>query len=139
MKDHFTNILLFLSVFIVLFGLFIYTKTTKESFFNSSSELPRTIVILDGKTRNGNYNIYTDQITDSCTETCKNYLVDPQRVCSFNVQDDGNLVIYNSSKKAVWASNTQRKGGPPYKTVMQGDGNFVLYDRNKLLLQSLYV
>lgn len=136
MKDHFTNILLFLSVFIVLFGLFIYTKTTKESFFNSSSELPNTIVILDGKNPDGNYNIYTDQITDSCTETCRNYLVDPLNVCSANVQDDGNLVIYNSAGKAVWASNTSRRGSPPYRTVMQGDGNYVLYDSNNRALWS---
>jgi hypothetical protein len=131
MNSHVTNIFLFIVVLGILTTLFLYTKITKESFFNNSSELPKTMVILDGKTANGNYNIYTDQVTDTCSETCQNYLVDPYRVCSANVQGDGNYVIYNSSGKAVWASNTNGKGySPPFRTIMQGDGNLVLYDSN---------
>jgi len=49
------------------------------------------------------------------------------RMC---MQGDGNLVGYND-KGAYWASNTnfgpQRK---PYRTIMQDDGNLVIYDKN---------
>lgn len=136
MNSYFTNLFLFISVFIILIGIFYYTKITKETFFASSSDLPNTIVILDGKTEKGNYNIYTDQLPDTCSETCSNYLVDPSRICSANVQNDGNLVVYNSRGKAVWASDTSGEGAPPYRTVMQGDGNYVLYDANNTPLWS---
>jgi hypothetical protein len=42
-------------------------------------------------------------------------------------QPDGNLVIYDhgNQNKALWASNTA--GRDPLKTVMQSDGNLVIY------------
>jgi predicted esterase len=40
-------------------------------------------------------------------------------------QGDGNLVLYDSSGKALWASNTA--GGPVGVCIMQGDGNLVIY------------
>lgn len=40
------------------------------------------------------------------------------------MQSDGNLVIYKQGK-AIWATNTQGKGGT--WVVMQTDGNFVIY------------
>jgi len=40
-------------------------------------------------------------------------------------QTDGNLVLYNSSNAAVWASNTN--GQPAWRTYMQPDGNLVVY------------
>jgi hypothetical protein len=43
------------------------------------------------------------------------------------MQDDGNLVLYDS-KSPIWASNTGGKGKGPYKLLLQDDGNFVLYD-----------
>jgi len=41
-------------------------------------------------------------------------------------QNDGNLVLYNSSGKPLWASNTNGKG--PSLLIMQNDGNLVLYN-----------
>jgi hypothetical protein len=41
------------------------------------------------------------------------------------LQGDGNLVIYNSSGRARWASNTDIHN--PTQAVMQTDGNFVVY------------
>jgi hypothetical protein len=41
------------------------------------------------------------------------------------LQLDGNLVLYNSNKRPIWATNTQ--GTPPRELVMQTDGNLVLY------------
>jgi hypothetical protein len=41
------------------------------------------------------------------------------------LQSDGNLVIYNSGGRALWASNTDVHN--PTQAVMQTDGNFVIY------------
>ncbi len=41
------------------------------------------------------------------------------------LQGDGNLVIYNSSGRALWASNTDIHNQT--QAVMQTDGNFVVY------------
>jgi hypothetical protein len=41
-------------------------------------------------------------------------------------QNDGNLVIYNTSNQAVWASGTDRRGGT--RVTVQDDGNFVMYN-----------
>jgi len=49
----------------------------------------------------------------------------------FCVQRDGNLVVYarnGSGWKALWASNTDRKGYAPYRLVMQSDSHLVQYD-----------
>ncbi|HET8872030.1 MAG TPA: alkaline phosphatase family protein [Aquabacterium sp.] len=43
----------------------------------------------------------------------------------FTLQGDGNLVIRRSDGQAVWAANTQGKGGT--RLAMQTDGNLVLY------------
>ena len=40
-------------------------------------------------------------------------------------QNDGNLVIYDSYNKAIWSSNTSRRGGN--KLTVQNDGNLVIY------------
>lgn len=44
------------------------------------------------------------------------------------VQNDGNLVIYDSRDTALWNSETNGQGEAPYKLRMQDDGNMVLYD-----------
>jgi hypothetical protein len=44
------------------------------------------------------------------------------------MQNDGNLVVYDNSNKAVWASNTNNKGTGPYRLIMQNDRNLVIYD-----------
>ena len=41
----------------------------------------------------------------------------------------GNLVIYGPYGPC-WASDTDNRGQGPFKAIMQGDGNFVLYDTN---------
>ena len=128
-NNNYTNILLFIGILFILITLFFYTAHTKESFF-VTSDLPNgTIVILDGKTENDNgFFIYTNQITNSCTGTCKPSLVASNNICNFQTQNDGNMVIYDSYKNGVWATNTNGQGSAPYRSVMQDDGNFVLYD-----------
>jgi hypothetical protein len=49
--------------------------------------------------------------------------------CVATMQSDGNFVVYDKDKKAVWHTNTSGKGTKPYITVMQSDGNFVIYDK----------
>ena len=51
------------------------------------------------------------------------------------VQNDGNFVIYSTSKinqlgrdNPIWASNSLNKGAAPYQLKMQEDGNLVLGD-----------
>jgi hypothetical protein len=45
------------------------------------------------------------------------------------MQEDGNLVLYrNDNSQALWSSGTS--GKPVAHAIMQGDGNFVLYDNN---------
>ena len=47
------------------------------------------------------------------------------------MQEDGNLVIYDKNNAATWASSGGGGGkNGPYKLVMQDDGNLVVYDRN---------
>ncbi len=48
---------------------------------------------------------------------------------SLIMQDDGNLVIYNSAAKVIWSSFTQTSPG---FAIMQRDGNFVLYEPDGL-------
>ncbi|TQF05406.1 hypothetical protein E6W39_28195 [Kitasatospora acidiphila] len=50
------------------------------------------------------------------------------------LQNDGNLVLYNSSGSAIWSSQTW--GHTPGSAFMQSDGNFVLYDNNHNALWS---
>jgi len=44
---------------------------------------------------------------------------------SLRMQTDGNLVIYDNSQRALWATNTVNSGG---YAKMQSDGNFVVYN-----------
>ena len=43
-------------------------------------------------------------------------------------QNDGNFVVYNPSRRAVWNSGTG--GSDAVKLVMQDDGNLVIYNSN---------
>jgi len=47
-----------------------------------------------------------------------------------SLQSDGNFVVYNSARKALWASNSWGQGTAPYKLILQPDNNLVLYDTN---------
>lgn len=54
----------------------------------------------------------------------------PNKAYDFVYQEDGNVVIYQRYKpfgeKAIWHSNTY--GKPAWRTCMQEDGNFVVYE-----------
>jgi hypothetical protein len=65
-------------------------------------------------TLTANHELTTGQSLTSCNG---DYTLD--------MQGDGNLVLYNNSGTALWASNTS--GSAADEAIMQGDGNFVLY------------
>jgi hypothetical protein len=44
------------------------------------------------------------------------------------IQPDGNLVIYNSQHKPIWASDTCQSHHKDYHANMQSDGNLVIYN-----------
>lgn len=50
------------------------------------------------------------------------------------IQEDGNFVVYKTNNflpsNAIWNSSTAGKGSPPYKLIMQKDGNLVIYDKS---------
>lgn len=54
------------------------------------------------------------------------YRVATNRAAKLVMQSDCNLVLYNSSNKATWATNTAGKGTGCYAS-MQTDGNLVVY------------
>lgn len=47
---------------------------------------------------------------------------------TLDMQEDGNLVVYNAQGRAEWSSDTVGRGA--VECVMQSDGNLVLKDRN---------
>ncbi|KAJ1690882.1 hypothetical protein LUZ63_015037 [Rhynchospora breviuscula] len=47
--------------------------------------------------------------------------------CTLRLQSDGNLVIYDGHKRAIWATNTGRKQPGHYVLVLQPDRNVVIY------------
>ena len=46
------------------------------------------------------------------------------------MQDDCNLVLYDSGNNATWSSQTNGQGSSGYFAKMQNDGNFVVYDKD---------
>ncbi len=67
-------------------------------------------------------------------------LVVPQSLKNFTTgstfvkQGDGNLILYNPSQVPLWASRTS--GDFNTYAVLQGDGNFVIYDNGRPLWAS---
>jgi hypothetical protein len=49
-------------------------------------------------------------------------------------QADGNLVVYTSANRPVWASNTYGHNGSVLK--IQEDGNVVIYDNGRAIWAS---
>ena len=47
---------------------------------------------------------------------------------TLSFQQDGNLVLYGPTHKALWASHTD--GRSVWEAIMQADGNLVIYDRS---------
>jgi hypothetical protein len=51
---------------------------------------------------------------------------------TFTLQGQGNLVLYDENRTAVWSSaKCEKKNEPDFRAGFQGDGNFVVYRGNK--------
>lgn len=52
------------------------------------------------------------------------------------MQRDGNFVVYTSPDfspvNAQWSSNSTEKGQPPYRLVLQDNGNLIIFDANNV-------
>jgi hypothetical protein len=62
------------------------------------------------------------------------YLLSPDHEYQLIMQGDGNLVLYNAAKEALWSSQTS---GPGNYAAMQTDGNFVVYSGGTALWNSM--
>ncbi len=58
---------------------------------------------------------------------CNKPLKSPNEQCSLKLESTGNLVIYNQENK-VWQTHTANIGFFPFRTILELNGNFVLYD-----------
>jgi len=47
------------------------------------------------------------------------------------MQEDGNLVVYDGTNAAIWASDSNGNGNAPYELEMQSDGNLVIYSNHR--------
>ena len=51
--------------------------------------------------------------------------------CSADMQGDGNFVIYSGTPPvAVWSTKTRNHGSPPYRLMLESDGNLVVKDKS---------
>ncbi|CAF0992169.1 unnamed protein product [Brachionus calyciflorus] len=59
------------------------------------------------------------------------YLVSQNGIFIFNMQNDGNFVLYNFTS-ALWSSGSFNPGKEPYFMKIQADGNLVIFDKNRI-------
>lgn len=53
-----------------------------------------------------------------------------QEPFSMYIQEDGNMVTYDTDGRPTFASHTHHKGTALFELMVQNDGNLVLYDTN---------
>ena len=46
------------------------------------------------------------------------------------MQEDGNLVVYDTNDEPTWASDTSGNDNGPFRLIVQEDGNAVIYDKD---------
>jgi hypothetical protein len=112
-------------------GNFVMYDGTKAVWASNTSGNPGDFLELT----NGGKLIITNGNTPVWARGPSTFMLHPgQQVNSANgqnhlvLQGDGNLVEYNASGKALWASGTNGTG--VNQAAMQQDGNFVLYTPN---------
>lgn len=63
------------------------------------------------------------------TNACKNVLVTPQ--CTFKNENNGNISIFDKrTNTKIWQSNTSNIGTPPYKVLLETNGDLVVKDKD---------
>jgi hypothetical protein len=80
----------------------------------------------------GNLVIYNaaDVVAKNVIWSSNIYNRNPYKPFRLMMQDDGNLVMYDTRNDVVWASSTGRKGITPYHFVMQNDSSLAIYEAN---------
>lgn len=80
----------------------------------------------------GNLVIYSapDMVPRNPIWSSNTYNKSPYKPFRLMIQDNGNLVMYDTHNRAVWASNTERRGSSLYHLVMQNHGSLAIYDAN---------
>jgi murein DD-endopeptidase MepM/ murein hydrolase activator NlpD len=105
-----------------------YTTPSGNSLVNNNAMLPGTGIKSNNQCFNlnaqsdGNLVLYRKSTGQALWDS-RTY---GQNIKQTVFQNDGNLVIYNTSNQAVWASRTDGRGGK--RLTVQDDGNFVMYN-----------
>ena len=140
-------------------GLFIYNALKPKTVLPSSPEGSNSSNSSSGSSSSGD-----NTTSDSCSGECKNLksqngifrtIVDGGNFIVYKdtdpiwnsktfgqgkapyklvMQTDGNLVLRDSTQKALWNSGTSGKGTKPYTLSLQNDGILKIFDStNKLI------
>lgn len=65
------------------------------------------------------------------TNNINTTLRSPNGAFKLVLQDDGNMILFNSDNAIIWATNVfPGAGAGPYRLEMQRDGNLVIYNRS---------
>lgn len=110
-------------------------KRNQPSLHDQLAALPWSKVLIADQVQDGlsaftnsvaGQTVPPPQLTANQRLNANDKLVNPTTAWELLMQDDGNLVIYDTTGAARWASNTY--GNPGASALMQDDGNFVVYD-----------
>ncbi len=67
------------------------------------------------------------KLTNNISTTLKS----PNGAFKLVLQDDGNMILFNSANANIWATNVfPGSGAGPYRLEIQTDGNLVIYNRS---------
>jgi len=82
----------------------------------------------------------SDTLPDGGTLYQEQYLRSTNNAYYALMQRDGNFVVYTSPDfspvNAQWSSNSTEKGEPPYRLVMQDNGNLIIFDVHNVKMWS---
>ena len=73
---------------------------------------------------------FGDDLSQGQTLNMNDYLTSPNGWFRAVMQADGDFVVYNKANTAVWASGSTQGLGGTYRTVMETNGNLIVYSGN---------
>ena len=108
--------------------LFGGVDTPKMRFYRPTFVLRMSVLAttgFGGYTYSWSLDPYSDRLYADDVLRADSQITSDNRKAALVMQGDGNLVLYNSQHKPLWASNTS--GNPGAFAIMQLDGNMVVY------------
>ena len=75
----------------------------------------------------GFYPVYRLGIDEYLVSNGANIMTSEDCSLRLEMQDDGNLVVFDALGSALWYTETSGQGSQPYRFEMQSDGNAVVY------------